>query len=76
MISQEQKRQLEQLKLTQGGQALQVYLKDKLETIGDISTVTSWEDTLGRKYAVDLIKDLFYMMEENETTTKQKNKYV
>jgi len=75
MINDQQRELMKQLPDTAHGRALKDYLDGKLKEILDVSTCNSWEETLGRKYAAQLIKDLFYMMEKRETVKKSKNTY-
>ena len=76
MSKDEQKKLLQELKTTRYGQALQYWLKDQLETVGDIKTCLSWEETLGRKYALKLLSDLFAVMEDKKVEQRGKNLYV
>jgi hypothetical protein len=75
MISIEQKKILEQLGSSMYGKVLREYLEEKIKELNDVRTVNSWEETLGRKYSVNLIKDLFGIIEERKETTKQNNPY-
>ena len=59
MISPDQRKILNDLGKTQYGFALRKYLKEKYEKINDITSVTTWEETLGRQYALKLLKRYF-----------------
>lgn len=75
MISKEQKKILEELGRSHFGRVLREYLEEKSKEIGDIRRAASWEDTLGRRYALDLIRDLFSVMEEREVTQRMGSDY-
>lgn len=77
MISPDSIKLLEELGKTQFGKALREFIEDKKAEIGDITKSKSWEETQGRQYALNLIKDLFYFMKEKaEPVDKKKNPYV
>ena len=80
MITQEHKQLLHDLKNTSYGRALQTYLEEKYTEIGDITSIPNdaniAEETLGRKFALRLLKDLFNFMENKKTVEKSKNPYV
>ena len=71
----ENKKILEELKNTHYGVALNEFLKEKYNYIGDITTIKSWDETLGRQYAVKVIKELFSFMEEQKAQIQNKNQY-
>jgi hypothetical protein len=75
MISQEQRQVLQELGKTQYGQALRALLNEKLADIKDISNTKTWEETLGRQFAVRLIKDIFSFMEEKISPSKESKQY-
>lgn len=74
-ISPQDKQLLVELTRSPYGKALKAFLEDELNTIGDITTCTTWEETLGRKLSIQTIKKLFYFMEEKKPTTTQKARY-
>lgn len=76
MISPDIKKLLGEMSLTPYGKALLTYLEEKQKEIGDISTVESWDETLGRKYTLKLIKEMFAVLEKKEPTDKSKNQYL
>ena len=55
---------LKQMDKTPYGKALREYLGEKVAALQDISTVQTWEETIGRKHAVTLIKDLFKVLDD------------
>lgn len=75
MDKKELKRLLIDLNKTTHGKALKIYLDEKFAEINDIMKTESWEETQGRKFALILLKDLFYFMEERETVASGKNIY-
>lgn len=76
MITPENKKLLEELNRSQYGYALKTYLNEKYAEIGNILDTQTWEETQGRKFALVLLKDLFYFMEEKKNSQeKVKNQY-
>ena len=71
MIKQESKELLEGLRLTNYGKALKELLDEKYSEIGDIKTCNSWEEVVGRKYALKLIDEIFYFMKEKVDVTNK-----
>lgn len=57
------------------GQILKEYLEEKKKTIGDIRSCKTWDETQGRKIALDLIDELFSFMKEKDSGTKSKTLY-
>jgi len=76
MINSEQREILQELGRMRHGKALQEFLDLKYKEIGDISTVKNWEETLGRQFALKLLKELFSVLKENKTTENNKNQYI
>ncbi len=64
MITPEQKKLLEELKLTNYGKALKALLDEKEEELNNVRKCVSWEDTKARTYALDIIDDIFSFMKE------------
>lgn len=75
MVSPEIRRQLLDLSTSQLGNALKEYLNDKYSEIGDITKVQTWEETLGKKYALEVLKEIFQFLERKETVEKSRNQY-
>lgn len=75
MLKPETRDILKGMKNTQYGQALKLYLEEELKVIGDVSKCESWDDTLGRKNAILLVKKLFSFLEEEERPPKQPTQY-
>lgn len=57
------------------GNALRDFLDEQKKTIGNVKTTQSWEETLGRKFALKLIEDLFSFMDTPKVDKKEKNQY-
>lgn len=66
---------LEELGKTPYGDALKKYLAEELKEIGDVSKASSWEDTIGRQYAIKLVNKLFSFLSPKETVKKKKTSY-
>jgi hypothetical protein len=77
MIDPKAKEVLEQINSTPYGKALQEFLDDQLTELNDVTKCTSWDDTLGRKYAVGVIENLFNLIKVKKTPPQNnKNNYV
>lgn len=75
MISPEIRSALNDLPSTHYGKALKLFLDDKLKELQDVRDCKSWEETLGRQYAVKIVDELFSFMREQKNTEKSKNQY-
>lgn len=75
MLKPESRALLQELARTMHGNALREYLKEKREVIGDIKLCTSWEHTVGRQYALEVLDEVFSFLEEKKTTDKTPNQY-
>lgn len=75
MITPEEKAILESLRATQYGRVLRKYLDERFTEIGNIMETQSWEETLGRKFAIKLLRDLFAFMEQKEDPQKRLGQY-
>lgn len=71
----EQKQLLRELSRSAHGVALREFLDEKLKDIGDVTKCESWEDTLGRRHAILLIRDLFSFLEEEKPAEKIPHQY-
>jgi len=74
-MTDQQKQLLKELRKTNFGRALDAYLAEEMTKIGNIDNCTSWEDTLSRQHALELINRLFYFMQDNKPVEKKKNQY-
>jgi hypothetical protein len=75
MLKQETRGLLEELSRSMHGKALRDFLQDRKETIGDIKLCTSWEQTVGRQFALELIDEIFKFLEEKKQVDKIPNQY-
>lgn len=76
MISPEQKQKLSELKNTPYGMALEAFLMEKCNEIDTVATCGSWEETLGRKQALKIIREIFaFMGSEVGEVKPRKNPY-
>lgn len=75
MITPESRKLLSELTHTNYGKALREFLDERCNEIGDISKCKTWEETQGRKFALDLIKDLFVFMDKKDVVDNGKNSY-
>jgi len=75
MIKPETKKLLVDLGQNVYGKALKEFLDNELDTLKNIVETKSWEETLGRQYAVKLIEKLFGFMKDAEIPVKTKNQY-
>ena len=64
-----------ELNKTNHGKALRELLDEEMEKINDITTCTSWDETIGRKHSMLLIRKIFSFMDKKEATKKHKNNY-
>lgn len=69
------KEKLEQLNNTPYGIAIKVYLGKAREEINDVKTMSTFDELLGRKYALKYIDELFSFMGEKKVETRSKNQY-
>lgn len=76
IIDSQLKDQLEQLAHSPQGQALLRYLEQTREEMSNLKTIESWEETLGRKKALEKIDELFSFMGEKKVEIKTKNQYM
>jgi hypothetical protein len=75
MIKKEVKEIMEQLGKTSYGAALRVYLNEAIADLKDITKTKSWEETLGRQLAVDVLERLMKDMEERQAGVNSKPKF-
>lgn len=72
----EHKKLLEELSRTSYGRALSELLNRELAELKDVKNATSWEDTLGRKHAVEILERILYFMEEKPKANQNKTSFV
>lgn len=74
-MTQEQKKILQDMSKSQYGKALEVFLKEELDNIDDISSCKTLKEMEGRQFAIKLINKLFSFMQVRNTTEREKNQY-
>ena len=67
---------LKQIKESPQGHALVSYLEQAKQEMNNIKSIESWEEVLGRKFALKVIDDLFIFMEDKKVEVKSKNQYI
>jgi hypothetical protein len=75
MLQPEQRELLKQMSHSMHGRALKAFLDEQYKIIGDITSCTSWEQTVGRQFAIGVLKDIFSFLEEKPETPKTPNQY-
>ncbi len=63
-MTQEEKQLLVELGVTNYGKILQKYFNERLAELNNVTTITSYDDALGRKEAVKIIKQLLSIMDK------------
>lgn len=76
IINPQIKEQLQQLAHSPQGNALKIYLEQFKEETNNIKTLESWEEVLGRKFAIKCVEDLFSFMDDKKIEVKSKNQYI
>lgn len=76
MLKQEQKEILEQLGRSHFGKALQEYLTDAEKELDSVKGCTSFDEVLGKQYALAVLAKLFSFMKEQEAPKSKTNNYV
>lgn len=66
---------LKELANTHYGVALRDFLNQAIDEIGDIRKTESWEETQGRKFALQVIEDLFGFLQIKEQGNVKRTKY-
>lgn len=61
-ISETSKKLLNEIKNSPFGNALQEYLDEEYNIINDVTKCKDWEDTVGRRYALEALERLFSFM--------------
>ena len=67
---------LNELPNTAHGQALGLYLREKYEEMNSVENCKTWEETLGKQYAIKLLKEMFKFMKPDTIIIKSKNPYM
>ena len=75
MITPENTKLLQSLGTSAYAHALQEYLEQECERLNDVSACKDWEDTLGRKHAVEALKKIFSFLNIKTKEKKVANNY-
>ena len=75
MISEQSKQTLLTLKNSAHGRALTELVEDALKELDNVSTITSWDDALGRKHAKEVVKKILYFLDIEKKVENSKNIY-
>lgn len=75
-MTEDQKKLLNDLKNSPYGRALLAFLKEEYDKINDVDKIESWDDALGRKYALKTLKKLFSFIEDNHQPRSNNNQYL
>lgn len=71
----DRKKLLSDLNNTAYGAALREYLNEELTKIDTVKGVTTLDEAIGRKHAVELVEKLFAFMESKQEVKKGNNQY-
>jgi hypothetical protein len=75
MIAPQYKEVLDMLYQTPQGKALREYLEEERKKIDTVKDVTSLEEVLGRKHALELIDKIFGFLKEKKIDSPSRNQY-
>lgn len=75
MIKPETIKLLSELNNTPYGKALQDFLDEEYMKINDVANCTSWEDTIGRKKALETLERLFSFMAKKQVVASGRTQY-
>ena len=76
MITPQYREILDGIKATQYGRGLREFLDEEKLKLNNVKTLESWDETLGRKYAVKIIDTLFaFLVDNKKTDDRLKNDY-
>lgn len=76
MIREEQVKLLKELGKSHYGNTLKNYLSEKIIELNDVSSCESFDDVLGRKKAIKIVKELFNFMEDRKVIDKGRENYL
>lgn len=66
---------LRELPKTAYGAAMTEFLDEAKKELNDVGSVTSWEETIGRREAIKIINKLFSFLVEKKVEAGGKNQY-
>lgn len=75
MINKNQQEVLEELAKLNHGKVLREFLEEEMSKIGDIKTCKTWEETQGRKIALETLERLFSFLKIKNPVAKSKTLY-
>jgi len=75
MLTKQYRDILDGIKTTQYGRALQEFLEDEKSKLNNVKTLESWDEALGRKYAVEIIDKMFAFVLEKKADDTSRNQY-
>ena len=67
---------LKQIPGTLYGQAINAYLTQARDELDSVTKITTFEELLGKQYAIKVIDELFKFMDNKKVETKNKNQYI
>jgi len=76
MVSPENIKLLQSLGTSAYANALTEFLEQECDKINDVSTCKDWEDTMGRKHALETLKKLFSYLNIKQKEKKLGNTYM
>lgn len=76
MLSPEKRAILAELSKSAQGEVLREYLDEQMNELNDTRKCESWEDTLGRKHAIELIQGVFSFLEDKPINHRGKSQYM
>lgn len=75
-LTEDEKKLLQEMYATQHGRAFLHFVEIKMKEIDSVQDIQNYEEALGRKYAVQLIKDLFHLTRDRKFDIKDRNQYI
>jgi hypothetical protein len=78
MTKEQLNEQMESLAKSQYGGVLLEYIKEKIDLMGKIGSIKTFEELIGKQEAVKILKDIFRFLEtkrEPESSAPSKNEY-
>jgi hypothetical protein len=75
MLQPQYKELIEGMSKTVQGKALQEFLIEEVAKLNDVSTINSFEETLGRKRAIEIINKIFSFLKEKKVDGSSRTSY-
>ena len=76
MLAEDKRLLLVELSRSAQGEALRELIAEAKVELGDVTKCNSWEDTLGRKHAMEFLSKTFSFLDKGETKSQAKSQYV